>query len=71
MMEFTQLEDIDPQTTLTIFQILFWIEDRNKEYGELLLDITFALCEKVGSIDNVRIVCVCVCVYHRYVFILL
>lgn len=44
---------MDPQASLTIFQILFWIEERNKEYGELLIDITLALCEKIGSIDKV------------------
>ncbi|KAL6423840.1 hypothetical protein ACFW04_010347 [Cataglyphis niger] len=52
MMKFTQLEDMDPQASLTIFQILLYIEERNKEYGELLIDISFALCEKVGKIDQ-------------------
>lgn len=55
MMKFTQLENMNPQASLTIFQILFWIEERNKEYGELLIDITLALCEKIGSIDKVYI----------------
>lgn len=54
MMRFTQLENIDPQASLTIFQILLWIEERNKEYGELLIDISVALCDKLGSIDKVR-----------------
>jgi len=53
MMKFTQLEDMDPQASLTIFQILLYIEEHKKEYGELLNDITFALCEKVGNIDKV------------------
>lgn len=53
MMEFIQLEGIDPQASLIIFQILLWIEERNEEYGELLIDITLSLCEKVGSIDKV------------------
>lgn len=53
MMQFTQLEDIDPQASLIIFQILLWIEERNNEYGELLMDISLALCEEVGSIDKV------------------
>lgn len=56
MMKFTQLEDIDPQASLTIFQILLYIEERNKEYGELLIDISFALCEKVGKIDQVYMI---------------
>jgi hypothetical protein len=55
-MKFTQLEDMDPQASLTIFQILLYIEEHKKEYGELLNDITFALCEKAGSIDKVRII---------------
>lgn len=53
MMKFTQLENMDPQASLTIFQILLWIEERNKEYGELLIDIAVALCEKMGGIDKV------------------
>lgn len=53
MMKFTQLENMDPQASLTVFQILLWIEERNKEYGELLSDITLALCEKIGCIDKV------------------
>lgn len=53
MMKFTQLEDMDPQASLIIFQILLWIEERSKEYGEFLIDVTLALCEKVGSIDKV------------------
>jgi len=52
MMKFTQLENMDPQASLIIFQILLWIEERNKEYGELLIDISLALCEKIGSIDR-------------------
>jgi len=56
MMKFTQLEDMDPQASLTIFQILLYIEEHKKEYGELLNDITFALCEKAGSIDKVYII---------------
>lgn len=60
MMKFTQLENMDPQASLTIFQILLWIEERNKEYGELLIDIAFALCEKIGSIDKV---------YNEYIII--
>ncbi|XP_029669102.1 Fanconi anemia group I protein isoform X2 [Formica exsecta] len=55
MMKFTQLEDMDPQASLTIFQILLYIEERNKEYGELLIDISFALCEKVGKIDQAEL----------------
>ncbi|XP_011647262.1 Fanconi anemia group I protein [Pogonomyrmex barbatus] len=55
MMKFTQLENMHPQASLTIFQILLWIEQRSKEYGELLIDITFALCEKMGSIDKAEI----------------
>lgn len=53
MMRFTQFEDMDPQASLTIFQILLYIEERNKEYSELLIDISLALCEKVGKIDQV------------------
>lgn len=53
-MKFTQLENMDSQASLIIFQILLWIEERNKEYGELLIDIAFALCEKMGSIDKVH-----------------
>lgn len=53
MIKFTQLENMDSQASLIIFQILLWIEERNKEYGELLIDIAFALCEKMGSIDKV------------------
>lgn len=56
MMKFTQLEDMDPQASLIIFQILLYIEERNKEYGELLIDISFALCEKVGKIDQVYMI---------------
>ncbi|XP_011882378.1 PREDICTED: Fanconi anemia group I protein isoform X2 [Vollenhovia emeryi] len=52
MMKFTQLENMDPQASLTIFQILLWIEEHSKEYGELLIDIALALCEKMGSIDK-------------------
>ncbi|XP_072767209.1 Fanconi anemia group I protein [Anoplolepis gracilipes] len=52
MMKFTQLEDMDPQASLTIFQNLLYIEEHNKEYGELLIDISFALCDKVGKIDQ-------------------
>ncbi|XP_011143561.1 Fanconi anemia group I protein [Harpegnathos saltator] len=55
MMEFTQLEGLDPQASLIIFQILLWIEERNKEHGELLIDISHALCEKVGSIDKAEV----------------
>lgn len=55
MMKFTQLENMDPQASLTIFQILLWIEERNKEYGELLIDIAFALCEKMGNIDKAEL----------------
>lgn len=53
MMRFTQLEDMDHQASLTIFQILLYIEERNKEYSELLIDISLALCEKIGKIDQV------------------
>jgi len=53
MMKFTQLENMDSQASLIIFQILLWIEERNKEYGKLLIDISLALCEKIGSIDKV------------------
>lgn len=56
MMKFTQLENMDPQASLTIFQILLWTEERNKEYGKLLIDITLALCEKVGKIDEVHMI---------------
>ncbi|CAL1679736.1 unnamed protein product [Lasius platythorax] len=52
MMKFTQLENMDPQASLITFQILLWTEERNKEYGKLLIDITLALCEKVGKIDE-------------------
>ncbi|RLU26295.1 hypothetical protein DMN91_000089 [Ooceraea biroi] len=55
MMKFTQLENMDPQASLTIFQILLWIEEHKKEYGELLNDIALALCEKVGSIDKAEV----------------
>lgn len=57
-MKFTQLENMDSQASLTIFQILLWIEERNKEYGELLIDIALTLCEKMGSIDKV---------YNKYI----
>lgn len=53
MMRFAQLEDMDSQASLTILQILLYIEERNKEYGELLIDISLALCEKIGKIDQV------------------
>ena len=53
MMKFTQLEDMNPQASLTIFQILLLIEERHKEYGELLIDISLALCEKIGTVDKV------------------
>lgn len=73
MMKFTQLEDMDPQASLTIFQILLYIEERNKEYGELLIDISFALCEKVGKIDqvymisiyNILAICILLLLYMR------
>lgn len=52
-MKFTQLEDMNPQASLTIFQILLLIEERHKEYGELLIDISLALCEKIGTVDKV------------------
>lgn len=52
-MEFTQLEDMDSQASVIILQILLWIEERNEEYGELLINITLSLCGKVGSIDKV------------------
>ncbi|XP_071633870.1 Fanconi anemia group I protein isoform X1 [Temnothorax longispinosus] len=52
MMKFTQLENMNPQASLIIFQILLWIEERNKEHGELLIDIAYALCDKMGSIDK-------------------
>ncbi|XP_032678232.1 Fanconi anemia group I protein isoform X3 [Odontomachus brunneus] len=55
IMEFTQLEGMDSQSSLIIFQILLWIEERNEEYGELLIDITLSLCEKVGSVDKTEI----------------
>ncbi|XP_036145444.1 Fanconi anemia group I protein isoform X3 [Monomorium pharaonis] len=55
MMKFTQLENMDPQASLIVFQILLWIEERNKEYGELLSDISLALCEKIGSIDKAEV----------------
>ncbi|GAB1869216.1 Fanconi anemia group I protein-like protein [Camponotus japonicus] len=55
MMRFTQFEDMDPQASLTIFQILLYIEERNKEYSELLIDISLALCEKVGKIDQAEL----------------
>lgn len=53
MMKFTQLENMDPQASLIIFQILLWIEEHSKEYSKLLIDIALVLCEKVGKIDEV------------------
>ncbi|XP_014472315.1 PREDICTED: Fanconi anemia group I protein isoform X2 [Dinoponera quadriceps] len=55
MIELAQLNGIDPQASLIIFQILLWIEERDEEYGELLIDITFSLCEVVGNIDKTEI----------------
>ncbi|XP_018402667.1 PREDICTED: Fanconi anemia group I protein [Cyphomyrmex costatus] len=55
MMKFTQLEDMNPQVSLTIFQILLLIEERHKEYGELLIDISVALCEKIGTVDQTEV----------------
>ncbi|EGI62534.1 Fanconi anemia group I protein-like protein [Acromyrmex echinatior] len=55
MMKFTQLEDMNPQASLTIFQILLLIEEPHKEYGELLIDISLALCEKIGTVDKTEI----------------
>ncbi|XP_018371290.1 PREDICTED: Fanconi anemia group I protein [Trachymyrmex cornetzi] len=55
MMKFTQLEDMNPQASLTIFQILLLIEERHKEYGELLIDISLALCEKIGTVDKTEV----------------
>lgn len=52
MMKFTQLENMDSQASLIIFQILLWIEEHSKEYSKLLIDIALALCEKVGKIDE-------------------
>lgn len=52
MMKFTQLENMDPQASLIIFQILLWIEEHSKEYSKLLIDIALVLCEKVGKIDE-------------------
>lgn len=63
MMKFTQLENMDPQASLIIFQILLWTEERNKEYGKLLIDITLALCEKVGKIDEVYMISMLYLIY--------
>ncbi|KAL0110270.1 hypothetical protein PUN28_013728 [Cardiocondyla obscurior] len=55
MMEFTQLEDMNCQASLTIFQIMLWIEERNRDYGEILIDIALELCKKIDTIDKTEI----------------
>ncbi|KAK2584369.1 hypothetical protein KPH14_006755 [Odynerus spinipes] len=52
--KYTQIEEIDAATAMLILQILLWMEDCDKDYGEILNDISFELSEKLGMIHKVE-----------------
>lgn len=49
----TQIEEIDASAAILILQILLWMENCDKDRGEILNDICLELSEKLGMIHKV------------------
>lgn len=47
------MEGISVPAAILILQILLWIEDCDKDYGEILNDVCFEISEKLGMIHKV------------------
>lgn len=48
------MEGINVSAAILILQILLWIEDCNKDYGEILNDVCLEISKKLGMIHKVR-----------------
>ncbi|KAL2748702.1 Fanconi anemia group I protein isoform X1 [Vespula maculifrons] len=50
----SQMEGISVPAAILILQILLWIEDCDKDYGEILNDVCFEISEKLGMIHKIE-----------------